>query len=350
MSAFNFSHAKPTLYGRLHGEGVRRLQGFKALENAGFDTLSMGTRPSGLLHQGNLFVIASCLHYLRINSKAKVMIDIMDLDFDNQRGPLFTPFVNIHTTRGFREQLEMAVEIISSELKVDPNGASIRFFSEKLAKDESGLRTMFLGLFKSKEHVKALKYALSEKAGRYDTPPISLVCGNCGQSSSDFARYTRQGENYRSSCNNPTCPVDEYTADLSASPFNIHYLVDPARDLLYPAPALHVFGGDYGQLHGASKVPRFGRVAAAMEVFRQHMNLGPGLPSFFITPLVIDDCGNKISKSMGNGGGAKAGLGAYLREEVGKIVRIMGLCIDGTLSGLSLIKTSGEEDADAPER
>ncbi len=347
MTGFNFSHARPSLYSMMHGEGVRRLQGFKALEGQGFDTLSMGTRPSGLLHEGNLFVIASCMHYLRINSEAKVMIDIMDLDFDHQRGPVFTPFVNMHTTKDFRKQLEVAVELISSGLHVDPNRAVISFFSDKIASDVWGMRNMFLSLFRSKEHLKAVKYALSEKAGRYDTPPVSLICGNCGQSSSDFARYSRADERYRSECKNPTCPVDVYSADLSASLFNIHYLVDPARDLLYPGSVLHVFGGDYGQLCGPSKSPRYGRVAAAMEAFRLHMGREAGLPSFFITPLMIDNSGNKVSKSLGNGAARSTDLTTHLRGEVAKILKLMELCVDGTLAGLSLIKTSGEGDADA---
>lgn len=335
MERPNVTHIRQLLASRMHGDGVKHVRDFKCLEEIPFDNISMGTRPSGTLHTGNLFVIATCLHYLRINSKATVNIDIMDLDFDNQRGPVFTPYHSLLSTKNFITQLAMAVEMMAEVLKVDPNSVKIRYFSDRMREPE--LRKTILGLAKDKEATKCVKYSMSDKPGRYYNPPLSLICSTCSQSSSDFARYTSQDDIFTSVCRNATCPTQGFASDLSRDMFNVHYLVDPVRDLLLPSPTLHIFGGDYGLPTGAAKKAKFLRVAAVMEAARCFLDIKAELPSFFITPMLLDQDGRKVSKSLGNGGYNGSDISTYLREEIDKVVKIMKLCIDGTLSGMTLL-------------
>jgi hypothetical protein len=346
MGDVTFSSIKPALAATMKGRGVKQVREFKSLEGHGFDNISMGARPSGTLHMGNLFVLASCMHYLRINSNARVHVDIMDLDFDNQRGLVFTPFVNLPGTRDFIGQLNAAVEILSGELKVASDRVKIRYFSDRLKQGDSELRKMLLRLAKNKESVKAVKYSISDRPGRYDTPPISMICESCGQSSSNFAHYRSTRSLFTADCGNVTCTVGEYASDLSSALFNVHYLVDPIRDLLLAPNTLHVYGGDYGLPHGQSDTLRFMRVAAVMEATRLNLGLETETPSFFITPLITDQHGKKISKSERNGGQVAGDIATHLKEEIAHVVKLMGLYIDGTLKGLSLMRSTDGEPCD----
>jgi hypothetical protein len=337
MGGTTFNSIKPVLASTMKGSGVKQVRGFKSLEEQKFDSISMGTRPSGTLHLGNLFVLASCMHYLRINSKAQVHVDIMDLDFDTQRGALFTPFVNLPATRDFIKQLEAAVDILSHELKVDPGGVKIRYFSDRLKGADSELRNMLLRLAKGRESVKALKYSILDMPHRYDTPPLSMICDGCHQSNSNFVRYHSKSGLFTAKCDNWTCTTGEYSSDLSTDFFNVHYLVDPVRDLLLPPPVLHVYGGDYGLSNGQSDTVRFMRVAAVMEAARICLGLETEAPSFFIAPLITDHHGKKISKTESNGTPLIGGLADHLKKEIEHVLRLIGLCIDGTLEGFNLV-------------
>jgi hypothetical protein len=339
MGGTTFSSIRPALASAMKGHGVKQVHGFKCLEEHKFENVSMGARPSGTLHMGNLFVLASCMHYLRINSKATVHMDIMDLDFDNQRA-MFTPFIHIPTTKDFIKQLEAAVEILSQELKVDPNSVKIRYFSDRLTESDSRLREMFLRLAKSRDAVKAVKYAISDRPGRYDAPPFSMICDSCGQSNSNFARYHADRDVFTANCGNVTCSTGDYSSDLSSALFNLHYLVDPIRDLLLAPPTLHMYGGDYGMPHGQSGTTRFLRVAAVMEAARLNLGLETEAPSFFIAPLLTDQHGKKISKSDRERADVPADILAHLRAEISQVVKLMGLYIDGTLEGLKLVRSS----------
>ncbi len=344
MAGAIFNTIKPQLAATMRGDGVRQLS-FKCLEENRFDHVSMGTRPSGTMHMGNLFVLASCMHYLRINSEAQVHVDVMDLDFDNQRGGMFTPFINLPATSEFMHQLDAAIDILAKKLRVDPHSVKKRFFSDRLHGD-SDLRSMLLSLAKDKTAVKSMKFAIASRPGRYDTPPISMICESCGQSNSNFAHYKSVQDRFVSECTNVTCGTGPYESDLASKPFNVHYLVDPVRDLLLPGAVLHMYGGDYGRPHGPDGTLRFLRVAAVMKAAMLNLGIETELPAFFITPLITDQHGKKISKSDGNGVPSRAPASplSYLKDEIGHVIKLMELCIDGTLDGLTLMRSHEQKE------
>ncbi len=331
-----FAMVKPSLVSVFKGEGVREIRSFKALESEPFDTISMGTRPSGTLHLGNLFVLAAALHYLRINNKARINLDIMDLDFDTQRGAVFTPFVRLPSTQGFKHQLELAVVMISSALNVNPSAVQITRFSERL-KAGSSVRQTLEALFADKEATKAIKFSLLGEPGDYESLPISLICDVCDQSASTFSTIDRKTDTLQATCANYNCSVSDYLAGLSdVAHFNVHYLLDPIRDLFMEGKRLHIFGGDYSKRSSQFKVPKYRHTAAAMLATKVFLDLEAELPSFFLTPMLVDQYGIKISKSLGNGGNAENGLIAHLQEQVARVLHILNDFVNGTLDGCEI--------------
>ncbi len=349
MGGTTFSSIKPALTSILSGKDVNPMRDFRLLEHSHFDNVSMGTKPSGTLHMGNLFVLASCMHYLRVNSSATVHVDIMDLDFNSHGGALFIPFINLPGTKEFITQLDAAVGILSRELVVGPERVKIRYFSDKLKESDSKLRRMFLGLAKDKETADALKYCISDGPGRrhayppgcHAAVPISMICPGCGQSNSNFAHYNPTRARFTAQCYNPGCAVGEYASDLSSELFNVYYLSQTVRDLLLPSRTIHIYGGDYDMSHGKSNASRFMRAAAIVEATKLNLGLATGMPSFFITPMITNRDGTKISKSACNRGPACGNLVSHLRDEIAHVVKLMQSCVDGTFAG-PILTASGD--------
>lgn len=323
---------KPRITEVIRGNGMATVPDFKAFDKHGYDQISMGTRPSGFLHTGNLFVLGTAMWGLKINSQATVNVDVMDLDFHYQMGRVFTPFMNLPTTAPFKEGLERVTEMFGKAMGVDPERVKIARYSEKLTKTEHGrVMTTLLG---NTESTDSLRYAVTGAGDRINTGPISLICPNCSQSASTFSAKDGNGT-FKTDCNNTTCPVGEYKQTIKfGDTYNVHFIVDPIRDLEYGPNTLHIFGGDYGVPQGEQKMPRVNHVAAAVEVARYYQEIEHG-PDFFVTPMLLDKDGRKISKSEGN---AEIGTDyeKYLTEQVGKITKIIGEFVKGTLDGFKL--------------
>ena len=322
---------------------IKRVPDFSRLLDTEFDVVSIGARPTGKLHIGNIFVLFNAMKYLQANTSAKLMFDIMDLDFDSQRGTVFTPFTSLASTADFLKQVELAVNLICQKLGVDRSRITITPLSGRLDKAVDGLqvstfRDGLLGMFKDREATKAMKCAIGLPRGSPHVSPLSLICPDCHQSSGEFAVYDREHDRFKAECHNPSCPTETYYDHLSVGKaFNVYYTVDPIRDLLYPGRVLHIFGGDYGLDYGISTigtVPKYALIAAAMEVARIVWEIGSESPSLFIAPMIVDGDGRKISKSIGNGDGENGSLQTYVEETINKAERILQLVLDRTLEGM----------------
>ncbi len=332
-----FEAAKPRLDSVLKGADIRQLATFKDLEHADFKNVSLGTRPSGRLHTGNLFVLATALHYLRINSQAKIHVDVMDLDFDTQRGKVFTPFVHLSSTKQFLSDLTAAIEILSKEFGVDPNSVVLKFFSSRFT--DPSFRGSFLKLFTDVDACQSVRYAMQGEGNSFDAAPISLFCPSCEQSAAKLAILNARSNSFSAICNNSNCTIGEYSVPFSSpSLFNVYYKVDPIRDLFLEPQTLHIFGGDYAKPCGSKKFPSFAYVAAIMEAARIFLDIQTPIPAFFLTPLLTDESGRKISKSIGNGGGDPSkDVLQHLRDEIVKVVDILQGFLKGTFDGMEIV-------------
>ncbi|MDO8554177.1 MAG: hypothetical protein Q7S22_05195 [Candidatus Micrarchaeota archaeon] len=344
MSNLTFKQLLPRIHEiREHQKGIIRVKTLPDLLSTEFDVVSIGARPSGRMHVGNIFVLVNAIHYLQKNPNAKLVFDIMDLDFDNQRGRIFTPFSVMQSTINFIEQVELATKIICESFGVNQGRVIVSLLSRRLDLNTENekiptLRSGFLQLFKDPELTKALKYAVvNPTPGRRFKPPVSLICQNCHQSSVEYAVYDSREDRFKANCNNDQCPINEYSTKLdSGEAFNIMYTVDPIRDLLLKGKVVHIFGGDYDQPYLGSGSPKFAAIAAANELAKLVWKIETNSPAFFITNLITDSHGVKVSKSIGNSSNPDVSIERHLELEIDKAIRIVGMVLEGVLSGFTL--------------
>jgi hypothetical protein len=327
------------------------LHDYKTFMQQDYEVLSLGIKPSGRPHIGSIATFVAALDYAANNPSATINLQIMDLDFDSQRGNAFTPFIHQQDESGrsvresLRRDLDEVIEIMGSVYSLDVRSRmQIDFFSEFLLLPET--LNKFLSIFSDREKTSALNYALFD-AKIPDKAPVSGICPSCHTSSSTFARRSFRtdhiarlrgridflksnalnldsavvenelnelekrisayesrlrsveensggGPEYflKSQCENSECAVDSYDFDMRKGMYNIHYLVDPLRDemLIGDGKAAHIFGGDYAKPHGIKHIPKAERIRnalVAVDSMRQ---------DFFIGPL-INFMGQKMGKS-----------------------------------------------------
>jgi len=308
-------------------------------------------KPSGRPHIGTVATLVAAFDYVARNSDTTINLQIMDLDFDAQRGNPFIPFIHQTNESGrtvreaLRVELAELVDIMSDIYAVDLSGnMRVDYFSEFLSVPKT--LDKFLSIFLDEGKATALNNALFDRQ-YLDRLPISGICPSCHTSSSAFAKRSfgprvlgtiekrmdvlhkndlgletaiverelailekrkqvyegrlKQinesqggGPEYflRSECANNDCAVESYDFDLRHGFYNIHYLVDPLRDEIMDSQGhlVHIFGGDYAQPHGPKRIPKAERIRNAL-IAVQAMN-----QDFFIGPQVTYK-GEKMGKS-----------------------------------------------------
>lgn len=327
------------------------LHDFKTFMQQDYGTLSLGIKPSGRPHIGSVATFIAAFEYVANNPAAVINLQIMDLDFDSQRGNAFTPFIHqteesgLSVREALHKELDEIVDVMGAIYQSDvAQRVQTTYFSEFLLMPAT--LDKFLSIFTDKEKTSAMNMALFDQKF-LKRVPVSGICPNCHTSTaglatrsieaSDLALMERTvdflkantinldsvvleqrlqettkkieafnsrlrsinennagGPQYvlRSECRNKACSVESYDFDMRLGMYNIHYLVDPLRDEIF-APngnVVHIFGGDYAKPHGAKRIPKAERIRNAL------IAVGSMNQDFFIGPL-INFRGEKMGKS-----------------------------------------------------
>ena len=295
---------KPLADGAVTGAGLVAFD-HKEFCQRDYGRLSMGLKPSGELHMGTIATILNGMLYLEGHRGASLRIDVMDLDYDTQRGLSFPSFMTMRDPKGChslmkhhtKEKVERTVQKLSAILGIDPKRVEVSFYTENYACE--GFPELMTSLIRQRVRAKAVKHALFDgKGGTYDVP-FTPICPECGYSSSSNSTYDSKADTLRTKCKNKECgghgkvfsvPVSDLLA------YNVYYLIDPIRDVHEsancPRADVHLFGGDYLLTHGVKRKSRVQRVADAMTAVTSR------LPDFFIGPMLTLNS-MKMSKSLG---------------------------------------------------
>ena len=275
---------------------TRIITDFADLVTEDYEHLSMGIRPSGRIHVGSLLTILNGIEYLRAHDQSTFEIQVMDLDFDNQRGDHFVPYIHMQGPEGSRnsarQQLRQDLHsilnvMIDLEPELDLDGrVSISNFSDFLYDTE--VLDFFSDILTDRDKVGELRSILWDQ-GKSNKTPLSGICPSCHYSNSnwvtnfynedatqkirgdiqkiisgeivvgderrtrelivekhnDITRVEREIEIYthgnaedskflfKDTCKNDDCGIDDYVVDVRRpTAYNVHYLIDPLRDAL----------------------------------------------------------------------------------------------------------------------
>ena len=274
---------------------------FRELESfeASGTRLSVGFRPSGELHVGNLLTLA---YSSVIASKLGLELDLFCCDTDwsahiheNHR-PENSDVMRLFFMRdcGCEDHSNIA------EHRVD----EIMPFLDGLENyTEQDIEPKFLSQESSEGYREALKQVL-EKMDEFDEifgggfrrryrSPVVNVCDNCGFSHAKGAPYSRESGELVSSCRNKVC-ISGFSRGQLSGKIGVYYLVDPVRDPSRDA-VVHVFGGDYRDAAKEQKTPKIEKVAKITELATGET------PSYFLAPMIADSEGKPLSKSKSTG-------------------------------------------------
>jgi lysyl-tRNA synthetase class I len=274
---------------------------YKEFQDRDYSILSMGIKPSGNLHLGSVVALTNGFLYLKDNPDSKLNIGVMDLDFDVRRGDDFLSFYNSpdkwNCHRYAKEHTKSEIEEVSrtgSEcLGLDSKRINIRYFSDML--NDEGLMKMFVRIAMDRDLCRGVKKAIADRSGRSYKVPFSPICPECGRSNSNFAVVSRENETLKGKCSNSGCEVEDYEVSLKdKGSYNIHYLIDPIRDVSRSFKAdVHIFGGDYDTPWGEKKISRTERVMNVMGLFSRKT------PDIYLGPVFTVN-GKKMSKTLDN--------------------------------------------------
>lgn len=261
--------------------------------------LSVGFRPSGELHVGNLLTLA---YSSVIASRLGLELDLMCCDTDwsahiheNHRPEnsdvmrLF--FMRECSCKEHENVAEHRVDEIMPFLKGVENytGESVEpgFLSEEMSPGyEEALKEIL-------ENMDEFDEIFGGGFRRRYRSPVVNVCDNCGFSHSKGAPYSSESGELVASCRNKAC-VSGFSRGQLNERIGVYYLVDPVRDPSRNV-AVHVFGGDYRDAAKEQKTPKIEKVAKITEMATGET------PSYFLAPMIADENGKPLSKSKDTG-------------------------------------------------
>lgn len=277
---------------------------FEKFKRGQYPRISLGFKPSGKLHIGSVLTLIQGFLYVQSNPGSSLEVNVMDLDYDNQCGHRFDSLYFARDT----ETGELAKDITARELRrisdditevlgLASNPVHIMMFSDNL-----GFGSELLGIIRrmayDRELTRATKRAIFDGRANSYTVPLTGVCPECHTSNTSPGVLVNDRKAIRSECKNGACEVDSYISEISEiGTYNIHYLVDPVRDICVedlPGIGAHLFGGDYALPNGTSRIMKADRVMRIMQLYAN----GSVLPDIYVGPLLTLD-GTKMSKSYG---------------------------------------------------
>lgn len=274
---------------------IEELEDFKASGKR----LSVGFRPSGELHVGNLLTLA---YSSVIGSRLGLEVDLFCCDTDwsahihQDHQPDNSDVMRLFFMRDCPCDRHENI----AEHRVDEIRPFLKGLENYTGKDiEAG----FLSELDSEGYREALKQVLENMdefddifgggfRRRYRSPVVN-VCGACGFSHAKGSIYNRETEELTASCRNKACRKAFSRGRLDEK-IGVYYLVDPVRDPSRDV-AVHVFGGDYRDATKGQKTPKIDKVAKITELANGET------PSYFLAPMITDEEGKPLSKSLGTG-------------------------------------------------
>ncbi len=258
--------------------------------------VSMGIKPSGKLHLGTAMTVLSSI--AAVKPGGTVDIRIMDLDFDHQRGPVFTPFFwradedgcHDYMKQHALEEVRDLSHVLSASAGISAN-IKVDYFSAITW--DTAFMVLMSDLFLEPPGRMLLSRNISHSGSGKPGHYLSPMCPCCNTSTSTPGTLNSVGE-LTVGCLSKTCSVVTYMESMfTPERVSFFYLVDPVRDVLSGAD-IHVFGGDYGVPYGKSGVSKAMRVAGLIADFAGKS------PDIYVGPLVQVD-GEKMAKSSSSG-------------------------------------------------
>lgn len=291
--------------------------------------ISLGIRPSGKIHLGNLATI--CLAGLfgkDVGGDATIRLAIVDLDLpdvsdwsvkDNQHVRYFH---QLPAPDGSGQSLrEYATARIGQFLNGLQELLDVPFELSTLSDIQRDERFR-AGLDRALGNAALMEYInpryVNGKVGAFP------LCPDCGTSSPWMPDY-HEGV-LETVCMNDCCAVEEYDVNVMDCAIDIapHHIISPLRDATIPPFAdVHVYGGDYGETHCGSDP----KVAKVKQVTLYAS--GGNAPRYLVGPMFLAGKGEKMSKSRDNGLSLEVlqeRLGAGLVEGVLEITRAVKSC------------------------
>ena len=262
------------------------------------EIVAVGFRPSGELHLGNLLTIT---YSAVIADKLGKTLEVTccDTDWSAHIHENHRPENNRVMKLFHQRECPCGEHDNIAEHRVDDVMSLIDGLREKVDVD---IQVQFMSEIENEQYIQALRNVLNsmqefdEVFGggfrrRYRSP-VANVC-ECGFSHAKGAVYSSETDELVGSCWNPDCEKTFNSSDLNEIK-GVYYLVDPVRDPSRDT-AVHVFGGDYRDAvkeQKTSKLTKVGRIT--------HLATGK-TPEYFVAPLIVDEDGDPLSKSLDTG-------------------------------------------------
>ncbi|MBI4143246.1 hypothetical protein HY487_00010 [Candidatus Woesearchaeota archaeon] len=286
------------------------------LTNSEHRRISIGLKPSGLIHLGTAVTLLHGMLVLKNNPGATLDVTVMDLELVMRAGTNFVPYQVRKDTYGCHDLMrahtrQEAVEVLTETadyLDIDSSRVRISMFSKMT--EHSAFQNLLMQLFEHGKRRTMMKRILRDERGSTGDL-VAPICDTCQYSSTNGHKLV-DGENgvYLAAwCKNPECPTDTYEVKLTQPRrVNIFYLIDPIRDLVPNDDGrivdLHIFGGDYGLPYGVGRTPRAHRVQRLMSLLSENP------PDIYIGPILMFE-GKKLGKSRQNNFSIAAMKGSF---------------------------------------
>ena len=272
--------------------------------------ISAAIVPSRSIHFGFVFTALHALWYMRQNPRTTLEVTATDNAYDPQMGNNFIPYNKraCGCPQHVRLQDHVAHELVymlgesAQFFQINPKRINVDFFTDRLKRDRES-SAVITDILSAPEKARRLKRALFDDGSRPYFVPATANCSECGHTNSHLGRVDREKKILTSICHNESCikyKKESHIGLESPWKFNLHYMIDPIRDLFWndyrtatsasKGADLHIFGGDYAMPHGESQVPRVERVRNVMRIVKED------IPDVFIAPLVTWS-GEKVGKS-----------------------------------------------------
>ncbi len=289
--------------------GIKTLQQIvQEYDNSPEVNISLGLRPSGVIHLGNMMTMALAMglgHEVGPHiSKVNVAICDYDLPDENDWDIKANGFAKFYrdlkdqtgvcdsTYAKSRKDIEEFLTNLSKQTSVDFN---IRDLSD--IQREPSFREGLKKILDSPEAMKLIFPNLKD-----DSVVVYPVCPKCKTSYTSTIkgkRVTYKDGRIFTHCSNSDCDVKEYDISIldQDAEFSVHMFIDPLRDaVVKPCADVHVFGGDYSQEHGENKLPKIDKIGRLTQIASDGKS-----PDYLVGPTIYARDGEKMSKTKANG-------------------------------------------------
>ena len=270
-----------------------------------YKRISLGLKPSGLIHLGTAMTFLHGILVLKNNPEAILDVAVMDLDFDFQKGRNFLSYQKTPDIAGCHilmkeHTMQETINVLSGMANHFGIGAlrfNVSYFGE--VTENAIFQKHLAHLFTTDEGNRILKQTISKGTGTRPQSLLSPICESCYHSSTGKPRIDKANTTLTTICYNEKCDVEKYSVGLTEPRrINIFYLVDPIRDLIPNENGanadLHIFGGDYSNPYGADDTSKAERVFGLLSAISENH------PSIYVGPSIVFN-GVKIGKSKRNG-------------------------------------------------